>query len=200
MKCSYCGHESPEGVLFCSECGMKLVLLPPSDEQKGIRCPNCGAVTFEGNVCKSCGASLSEASVAASTRTCPLCGFDENPLIAKFCMQCGAEISDTEEISLVRPPAKLVLPSKREITLSGKETIVGRTDFLEDISPEESKFISREHLKVVFEDGKYFAMDEKSTNGTKLNGREIKRRGKRELSDNDKIVLADTVELKFRIG
>lgn len=197
MKCSYCGHENPEGVFFCSECGMKLVLLPPSDEQN-IRCPNCGAVTFEGNVCKNCGTLLSEVSVT-STKTCLHCGFDENPLIAKFCMQCGAEILETEEI-LVQLPAKLVLPTKREITLSEKETTIGRTDFLEDISSKELKFISREHLKVVFEDGKYFAVDEKSTNGTKLNGREIKRRGRKELSDNDKIVLADTVELKFHLG
>ncbi|MBU7012670.1 MAG: FHA domain-containing protein [Theionarchaea archaeon] len=176
-------------------------MVPGSAEGKGIRCPHCGITNLEGvSVCRSCHQPLSEESVTRfASKICPHCGFDRNPLIAKFCMKCGAEISDTEEIFPAEPPAALMLPTRREIPVSVPETIVGRKDFLEDMPPEKVKFVSREHLKIVCEGGEYFIIDERSTNGTKLNGVEIKGKGMKRLKDNDKIVLANTVDQTFQM-
>jgi ribosomal protein L40E len=171
-----------------------------TDPSRGIRCEHCGVFNPEGaGVCRGCHQPLGK---ELSVRTCPQCGVD-NPLSAVFCMNCGAEISEARPIGqptlpMVQPVAKLVLPTMREIVISDLEMQIGRADFLEDMPPEDVKFISREHFRIIFEDGKYYILDENSTNGTKLNSIEIK--GKRELNDTDRIILANTVELKFRIG
>lgn len=57
----------------------------------------------------------------------------------KFCMNCGTELPGAP-VPVPPPPvaAKLVLPSRREIVLSEPETIVGRGDFLQDLSHEKA--------------------------------------------------------------
>jgi pSer/pThr/pTyr-binding forkhead associated (FHA) protein len=97
------------------------------------------------------------------------------------------------------PGAKLVLSDTAEIDLGGEEITVGRKDFLQDIPPEEAKFISREHVRIFREDDAYFIVDEGSSNGTTLNGDEIRGRGKKELHHDDEIILADTVTVRFKI-
>ena len=207
MKCSYCGHENLEGELYCSECGMKLEGVPSFElgpELKGVRCEHCGVINPKGaSVCKGCTRPLVQKRVSEPTlRVCPHCGFDKNPVTAKFCMNCGGEmVPDTQQVPpLVQPVAKLVLPTMKEIIISEIEKAIGRSDFLEIIPAEDAKYISREHLKIIFENGRYYILDEKSANGTKLNGVEIRGRGKKEVNNNDEIVLANTVWLKFRIS
>jgi hypothetical protein len=209
MKCSYCGQETPEGELFCSNCGMKLGgepgVPPPAQpapsalvEPGGVRCENCGMMNPQGaSVCAGCNQPLKEPVPGV----CPQCGFDKNPENAKFCMNCGVQLPVEEEISPrpTMPAAKLVLPSTREILVTEQETIIGRGDFLQEMSPEEAKYVSREQLTIFFEDEKYYVLDENSTNGTKLNGVEIKGSGKKELKDNDRIVLADTIKVIFNV-
>lgn len=130
---------------------------------------------------------------------CPRCGCDENSEHAKFCMNCGTHLPG----ELVPAPptalaaAKLVLPSTKEIELSGPETIIGRGDFMRDLSPEKAKYISREHLTIIFEDGKYYALDKNSKNRTKVNGVDITGKGKKGLKINDEITLADTITITF---
>ncbi|MBU7018478.1 MAG: zinc ribbon domain-containing protein [Theionarchaea archaeon] len=205
MKCSYCGEENAESEQFCSNCGMKLSDIlkpsPPSGEapaEPKVRCSNCGFMNSQGvSVCQNCNQPLVAASVLVPG-VCPHCGFEKNPSAAKFCMNCGNQIP--VEPAPLKYEAKLVLPSMREIILSEPETIIGRGDFLQEISPEEAKYLSREHLSILYEDGKYYILDEKSTNGTKLNGLKITGQGKKELNDNDTIVLADTVTAVFHIN
>lgn len=203
MRCSYCGHENPEGELYCSECGMKLDIPSESGHELQIRCENCGVINPEGaSVCRNCNQPLVQQFVSEPFRACPRCGFDRNPVTAKFCMNCGAEIAPCtcKTPPTVQPVARLVLPTKREIVISELERTIGRADFLQDVPPEDVRFISREHLKITFENGKYYILDEKSTNGTRLNGAEIKGQGKKEVNDNDEIMLANTIQLKFKIG
>ncbi|MBU7048562.1 MAG: zinc ribbon domain-containing protein [Theionarchaea archaeon] len=205
MKCSYCGEENAEGEQFCSNCGMKLSDVsepsPPSGgvpAESKVRCSNCGFMNSQGvSVCQNCNQPLAAGSEPVPGM-CPHCGFDKNPSTAKFCMNCGNQIP--VEVAPQQPAAKLVLPSMREIILSEPETNIGRGDFLQEISPEETKYLSREHLTILYEDGKYYILDEKSTNGTKLNGLGITGQGKKELNDNDTIVLADTVTAVFHMN
>ena len=208
MKCSYCGKENLEGEKFCSNCGMKLEPVAPSappvappTPSAQVRCENCGMINPVGaSVCAGCNRPLGE---PAQPGVCPHCGFDRNPPTAKFCMNCGTQIA-VEEQPAPPPPApavpgaRLVLPSAREIALSEPEVTIGRGDFLQELSPEEAKYLSREHIRITYENGKYYILDEGSTNGTKLNGLEIKEQGKKELNDNDEIVLADTITVTFQ--
>src|SRR5262245_2518310 len=53
MKCGSCGFANPEGMKFCEECGMKLVLA----------CPSCGReVRPTAKFCGECGTPLTEQS------------------------------------------------------------------------------------------------------------------------------------------
>ncbi|MDR0875402.1 MAG: zinc ribbon domain-containing protein [Clostridiales Family XIII bacterium] len=53
--CPSCGHENPEGVNFCQECGTKL-----GGTAKAF-CPSCGAENAPGTrFCGSCGARMGE--------------------------------------------------------------------------------------------------------------------------------------------
>jgi len=224
--CSKCGMKL-EGAAPAAPPPAAPVQQPPAPapappaQPKGVRCENCGVLNPEGaSVCKSCNKPLVQptapppaAPVAASPSVCPSCGFDKNPSTAKFCMSCGKQLTPTPAPPAAAPPAaapppappvsypvaKLVLPDMKEIPISGHEEKIGREDLLRVASPEDTKFVSREHLKITYENGRYYIVDEGSTNGTKLNGVEIKGQGKRELNTNDEIVLADTVTVRFQM-
>jgi pSer/pThr/pTyr-binding forkhead associated (FHA) protein len=62
-----------------------------------------------------------------------------------------------------------------------------------------ASFISRQHINVWYEDGKYYIEDQGSTNGTRLNGTEIREGGKQALVDGDVIELADKLSITFKI-
>lgn len=79
--CPQCGHENPEGVKFCQECGAKL--------GGQNLCPSCGAANPPGvKFCQECGTKLAEAAAPAA---CPSCGM-ENPPGTRFCGGCGAKL------------------------------------------------------------------------------------------------------------
>lgn len=53
--CPECGHENPEGMRFCQECGTKL------GAPEKLFCPSCGAEVKKGvRFCGSCGAGIRE--------------------------------------------------------------------------------------------------------------------------------------------
>ncbi|MGC1123062.1 MAG: zinc ribbon domain-containing protein [Candidatus Methanofastidiosia archaeon] len=228
MKCAYCGNENAEGESYCASCGMKLggpSGTPPPATPKPpaspispgmIRCVDCGFMNpGDASICQGCGQPLAPTPPSATpvptppsatpSGMCPNCGYDKNPAIAKFCMNCGATLMPASGPVPAPPPtpaapsiAKLVLPGAAEIPIPASGKTIGRADFIKHVSPEEAKFVSREHLKIVSEYGKYYIIDEGSTNGTRLNGTEIKELGRKELTNNDKIVLGDAITLRFQ--
>ena len=150
---------------------------------------------------------------------CNVCNFDNPPEEKDFCQKCGSPLS-----AQVAPPvsvpaaaslqagqqapeapaapaagAKLVIPGKGEMALQTLPKTLGREDFVKFLSPDEVKFISRqEHIKISFTDSKYYIQDDKSANGTKLNGDEIKGMGQKELKSDDKITLSDVLTVTFQ--
>lgn len=108
------------------------------------------------------------------------------------------------------PPAikaKLLLPNNNEIALTEAIKMIGRSDFERVLSSESLKYISRVvadqgkfHLRTSFENGKFYIEDVNSANGTKLNGADIKGKGKQELKDNDKIEVAEVTTLTFKVS
>ena len=78
-----------------------------------------------------------------------------------------------------------------------KDIRMGRCHVCEIRMDEEDDTASRHHARLIFENGAYFIEDTWSTNGTKVNGREIKGKGKTRLYDKYKIKIGRSV-LLFR--
>jgi len=119
-----------------------------------------------------------------------ICGYI-NREGAKFCLICG---------KLIGKPM-LVLPN-REIEITQDEAIFGREDFEGDLSNEELMYISRRvkpHFTILRENNKFYVQDDSSKGGTKLNGEEIKEKGKQRLKADNEILLADTLKIRFKV-
>jgi len=94
--------------------------------------------------------------------------------------------------------AKLTLPGGNDILLAGNARSFGRRDFEEFMPASQVSYISRQHINIWSENGKYYIEDRSSTNGTRVNGMDIKRTGRHELADGDVIELAGKLSLNFQ--
>lgn len=81
----------------------------------------------------------------------------------------------------------------KEYYLLNRELDLGRGINNDIIIPD--AYVSKQHLKIVKRDKKYYVMDLNSANGTYLNEKEVLRDG--ELKDGD-IIRVHNVEFKFR--
>ncbi|MFA5078503.1 MAG: FHA domain-containing protein [Dehalococcoidia bacterium] len=111
----------------------------------------------------------------------------------------AATTSAAETSVAEAPPAKLVMPDGGEMLLAGNVRALGRQDFEKLMPADRASFISRQHINVWYEEGKYYIEDPGSTNGTRLNGTEIREGGKQALVDGDVIELADKLSITFKI-
>ena len=94
---------------------------------------------------------------------------------------------------------KLLLPDQSVISINQIEKQFGREDFIRNVPEEIIKYISRNHFKILNENGINYIEDTNSLGGTKLNANEIKMTGKQQLNNGDKIFIADSLELIFSI-
>jgi hypothetical protein len=94
--------------------------------------------------------------------------------------------------------AKFVLPDNNEISLIGATRTIGRSDLNGAISPAALKYISRQHLLVRSDNGRYFIEDKDSANGTKINGANIRGKGRQALTDGDRVDVAGVTTLTFK--
>lgn len=187
MKCNSCGLENPDDSKFCEGCGGSLsggpapVVAPPTPAATStLQCPSCKAMNpQDSQFCDSCGASLSAAGPAPA----PPVPVPPVPPVAP-----------TPTVK-----AAFTMPDNSEMVLTGSDTI-GRTRLAKFITEaDKATEISRKHLIITTEGMKFFIEDGGSTNGTKLNNVEIKDSGKQELKNGDIILVADLVELVFKI-
>jgi hypothetical protein len=95
-------------------------------------------------------------------------------------------------------PAKLAMPDGNEILLAGNARSFGRHDFEKFMPPEHVTYISRQHINLWYEDGNYYVEDRSSTNGTRVNGTDIKGTGRHQLADGDAIELAGKLSITFK--
>ncbi len=93
-------------------------------------------------------------------------------------------------------PAKFVSTGGTTMPVTGQP--LGRKDFQALVSPEKSDLISRKHLLVTYENSQYQIEDLNSTNGTRLNGSEIRGTGKHTLVNGDTVELAGALNLTFK--
>ena len=109
--------------------------------------------------------------------------------------------TDTSPVTtpaLEAPPAKLAMPDSSEILLAGNARSFGRHDFEKFMPPGNVTYISRQHINLWYEDGNYYVEDRSSTNGTKINDKDIKGTGRHQLADGDVIELAGKFSITFK--
>jgi pSer/pThr/pTyr-binding forkhead associated (FHA) protein len=94
--------------------------------------------------------------------------------------------------------AKFVAANGGLLPISGKTSIFGRNDFQSILMPSQTSLISREHIRIEYENDEYYIKDLDSTNGTKINGLRIGGKGRFLLNDGDRIELADAITFTFR--
>jgi len=94
-------------------------------------------------------------------------------------------------------PARLSISNKGDIVLTGDSRSLGRKDFEKFLSADSVAYISRIHFTIWWEGSHYYIEDNSSTNGTKINGSEIKNAGSRQLNNGDIISLAGKLEITF---
>jgi len=92
----------------------------------------------------------------------------------------------------------LVLPDQSELPI-GLKRVIGREDLAKYVSPQKAWWISKQHCTIFQEGESFYIEDKSSTNGTRLNGIEIRNMGKQKLNDNDEIIIADVVKILFKL-
>jgi hypothetical protein len=112
--------------------------------------------------------------------------------------------TDTADTELATTPvveagaAKLSLPGGNDILLAGNTRSFGRHDFEDFMPGAHVSYISRQHINIWSENGQYYIEDRSSTNGTRVNGTDIKGTGRHALADGDLIELAGKLSLNFQ--
>jgi len=150
---------------------------------------------------------------AENTITCSRCG-SVNSAGRFFCYTCGnyfagaengngVTSSDKQEQAgtlLSAPKAKVLMPGRAEILLSGTPTFIERSNFDGTLPRDILMSISRQHLLITCDKGTYYIQDygregRGSTNHTKLNNVDIHNKGRQVLKDGDRIELSLQPEL-----
>jgi pSer/pThr/pTyr-binding forkhead associated (FHA) protein len=205
-KCPYCSAETRPGDNFCLNCGNRLVPSTPSPQQAQ---PVFGDATLPAS--EDWVPPVPEAS--SSTQES---GWrdDENLMtIANTSMEPPASPVDTATatssaapvaqaiMDKVENPARLILRTDtgevlQEYPLEKAETSIGRAP-TSDILLSKDKLTSRRHATVTYENGNYVILDERSANGTFVNGQQLEEMTPRTLHDGDHIGIGEH-ELVFQ--
>ena len=181
-----------------------------------VLCPACHTRNEpQEKVCRRCGLSLAAIVTDGPERKiiCPRCRHTNNAA-SFFCYTCGKYFADIEETKTGKrsakhkrgvsrssaPKAKVTMPGGAEITLTGEPVFIERSDFNGMLSQDLLMRVSRQHILITYDRGKYYLEDygrdgKGSTNHTKLNGIDIYNKKKKALKDGDKIELAGQPEL-----
>jgi hypothetical protein len=147
------------------------------------------------------------------TIVCPRCQ-QVNNAGCFFCYSCGKYFVDRAEIKTGWSPAKpgraaqpshtakakVVMPGGNKIMLDGTPVFIERSDFDSTLPHDLLMCISRQHVLITCNKGKYYVMDygrdgKGSTNHTRLNGVDIYNKKRKALKDDDRIELANQPEL-----
>jgi hypothetical protein len=188
LNCTKCGKTNPSDNKFCEQCGTPLDASGSNQPiANGSECPACKHPNPSGSAfCEGCGASMQNpASSAPPTPVIPA------PITPAPVITPAIQTPSTAN-------AFLVLPDNVELPIQTRRTI-GRLDLAKYASPNEVMWLSRQHFDIFDENGAYYIIDEKSGNGTKLNGVEIKQKGKQALKDGDQIFVGDAVKVSFKV-
>ena len=202
--CPYCSAETRPGDNFCLNCGNRLLPATPSPQQAQ---PGVGESTLPaqegwGHMAQSQGAVPAPASVGSSWSADPTAmtlasSGPEPPTIR-------GEVPSTPGPAAqeaIEQPARFILRADngdilQEYPLEKPEVSIGRAPN-SDILLSKDKLTSRRHATVRYEENKYVLYDERSANGTFVNGQQLEEMTPRVLQDGDHIGIGEH-ELIFR--
>lgn len=199
-NCPFCGAETRPGDNFCLNCGNRLLSATPSASPQQQAQPIVGDATLAAP--DDWGAAVSQ---EAGTAPASGWGSDDSATVAASNDQAtrrpdsaGAAPASGDNIE---QPARFILRSEsgevlQEYPLDKSEVVVGRAPS-SDILLSKDKLTSRRHATIRYENGQYLLRDERSANGTFVNGQQIEEGVPRILQDGDHVGIGEH-ELIFR--
>ena len=202
--CPYCGAETRPGDNFCLNCGNRLLPATPSPQQAqpavgestlpaqegwGQMAQGQSAVAAPAPVGSSWSTDSSALTVASSSGEAPTVRADA-PSTPEPTVQ-----------SAIEQPGRFILRADngdilQEYPLEKREVSIGRAPN-SDILLSKDKLTSRRHATIRYEDNKYVLYDERSANGTFVNGQQIEEMTPHVLQDGDHVGIGEH-ELIFR--
>ncbi|GHO92063.1 hypothetical protein KSF_021110 [Reticulibacter mediterranei] len=199
-NCPFCGAETRPGDNFCLNCGNRLLSATPSASPQQQAQPIVGDATLAAP--DNWGAAVSQ---EGGTTPASGWGSDDSATVAAGNDQAtrrpdsaGAAPASGDNIE---QPARFILRSEsgevlQEYPLDKSEVVVGRAPS-SDILLSKDKLTSRRHATIRYENGQYLLRDERSANGTFVNGQQIEEGVPRILQDGDHVGIGEH-ELIFR--
>ncbi len=193
-KCPYCGAETRPGDNFCLNCGNRLVPTSFSAQSQSDIGGETQASPEEWN-------SQQEHELAAVGATASAWPNTNEPTIAEPATDLPTQRSASPLMDGMEHPARFVLRADdgailQEYPLDKAEISIGRAPN-SDILLSKDKLTSRRHATVRYENGNYVLRDERSANGTFVNGQQIEEMVPRVLEEGDHVGIGEH-ELLFR--
>ncbi len=196
-KCPYCGAETRPGDNFCLNCGNRLTVTPSNVPQQAQPVGDATVTAPE------------DWAVAAGAQPASSGGWND---------EAGATIADPSadlpyssasastaqsQSEMIEQPARFALRAEggdilQEYPLDKLEITIGRAPN-SDILLSKDKLTSRRHATVHYENGRYTVRDERSANGTFVNGQQIDELVSIELHDGDHVGIGEH-ELIFQVA
>jgi pSer/pThr/pTyr-binding forkhead associated (FHA) protein len=202
-KCPHCGAETRPGDHFCLSCGNRLIPATPAYVQAQ---PVMGDATLptpdewgpppQGGL-PTVGSGMSWPEANASMPTVASGVAEMSPAS----VSADSHETAVATAAAIEKPAQFILKSEngdvlQEYTLDKLEIAIGRAPN-SDILLSKDKLTSRRHATVRYENGQYILRDERSANGTFVNGQQLEELVPYVLQDGDHIGIGEH-ELIFR--
>ena len=124
-------------------------------------------------------------------------------LIIEFIYRKYSDKSKMAQTTMVPPTkprvsfARLVLKDKNEFLIKEYERTFGREDFIGVTIVDDLMFIGKKHFKISKKDDGFYIEDLGTKNGTMLNGEEIGGKGPIKLKNEDEIIVAKSLKIKY---
>lgn len=194
-KCPYCGAETRPGDNFCLNCGNRLLPATPSPQQvQPAGDATLAAPEDWGTAAPSSsnGSGWGESGSSPSETSAP-----EQPTLRESSAAPVAQAT----LDKLQEPGRFILRSDsgealQEYPLDKPEIVIGRAPN-SDILLSKDKLTSRRHATVFYENGQYMLRDERSANGTFVNGQQLDEGASHLLKDGDQVGIGEH-ELIYR--
>jgi pSer/pThr/pTyr-binding forkhead associated (FHA) protein len=172
-KCPYCGAETRPGDNFCLNCGNRLPAVVAPQATPGVGDPTLAAdnewMAATARADSSPGASISHDAPTERAEPPTVPGI-ENPGRLTLRTDTGEVLQDYVlekfRVSIGRAPSSDILLSKDKLT-------------------------SRNHATILYESGEYVLVDERSANGTFVNGQQLEEKTSYKLRDGDHVGIGE---------
>lgn len=171
-KCPYCGAETRPGDNFCLNCGNRLPAVPAQQQAS---------------------AGAGDATVPAENEWIPPTARAEStPGVGVNSHDAPTERAD---LPTIEKPAHLNLRTDtgevlQDYVLEKLRVSIGRAPS-SDILLSKDKLTSRSHATILYENGEYTLIDERSANGTFVNGQQLEEKSPYKLRDGDHVGIGE---------